>query len=149
MTPIDIQVSRSKVSVEGQAYSLYVGEGGISVLQTAIFYSSSPKPISSFRQKWERIGFDSWEVLPHMVAIVSIGNHTRLVNVESVWLNQQETSKSWFKEIKYMSEIRNTSSCHLLICNLRISSNKRTRLPLHIHATWLVRIHLDLTFYWH
>ena len=37
MTPIDIQVSRSKVSVEGQAYSLYVGEGGISVLQTAIF----------------------------------------------------------------------------------------------------------------
>ena len=39
MTPIDIQVSRSKVSVEGQAYSLYVGEGGgISVLQTAIFY---------------------------------------------------------------------------------------------------------------
>ena len=39
MTPIDIQVSRSKVSVEGQAYSLYVGEGGISVLQTAIFYN--------------------------------------------------------------------------------------------------------------
>ena len=28
MTLIDIQVSRSKVSVEGQAYSLYVGEGG-------------------------------------------------------------------------------------------------------------------------
>ena len=28
MIPIDIQVSRSKVSVEGQAYSLYVGEGG-------------------------------------------------------------------------------------------------------------------------
>ena len=28
MTPIDIQVSRSKVIVEGQAYSLYVGEGG-------------------------------------------------------------------------------------------------------------------------
>ena len=38
MTPIDIQVSRSKVSVEGQAYFLYVGEGGISVLQTAIFF---------------------------------------------------------------------------------------------------------------
>ena len=38
MTPIDIQVSRSKVSVEGQAYSLYVGKGGISVLQTAIFH---------------------------------------------------------------------------------------------------------------
>ena len=37
MTPIDIQVSRSKVSVKGQAFSLYVGEGGISVLQTAIF----------------------------------------------------------------------------------------------------------------
>ena len=29
MTPIDIQVSRSKVSVEGQAYSLYVGEGAL------------------------------------------------------------------------------------------------------------------------
>ena len=28
MTPIDIQVSRSKISVEGQAYYLYVGEGG-------------------------------------------------------------------------------------------------------------------------
>ena len=37
MTPIEIQVSTSKVSVEGQAYSLYVGEGGISVLQTFIF----------------------------------------------------------------------------------------------------------------
>ena len=39
MTPIDIRFRRSKVSVEGQAYSLYVGEGGggISVLQTAIF----------------------------------------------------------------------------------------------------------------
>ena len=38
MTPIDIQVSRSKVSVEGQACTLCVGEGGgISVLQTAIF----------------------------------------------------------------------------------------------------------------
>ena len=39
MTPIDIQVSRSKVSVEGQAYTLRVveGGGGISVLQTAIF----------------------------------------------------------------------------------------------------------------
>ena len=36
MTPIDIQVSRWKVSVEGQAYSLRVGEGGISALQTAI-----------------------------------------------------------------------------------------------------------------
>ena len=38
MTPIDIQVSRSQVSVEGQAYALYVGEGGISVLQTSIFH---------------------------------------------------------------------------------------------------------------
>ena len=38
MTPTDIQVSRSKVSVESQAYSLYVGEGGITVLQTAIFW---------------------------------------------------------------------------------------------------------------
>ena len=46
MTPIDIQVSRSKVNVEGQTYSLYVGEGGISVLQTAIFgmYTQLTKP---------------------------------------------------------------------------------------------------------
>ena len=36
MIPIDIQVSRFKV--KGQAYSLYVGEGGISVLQTSIFH---------------------------------------------------------------------------------------------------------------
>ena len=28
MIPIDIQVSRSKVKVKGQAYSLHVGEGG-------------------------------------------------------------------------------------------------------------------------
>ena len=35
MIPIDIQVSRSKV--KGQAYFSYVGEGGICVLQTAIF----------------------------------------------------------------------------------------------------------------
>ena len=28
MTLIDIQVGRSKVKVKGQAYSLYVGEGG-------------------------------------------------------------------------------------------------------------------------
>ena len=28
MIPIDIQVSRSKVKVKGQAYSSYVGEGG-------------------------------------------------------------------------------------------------------------------------
>ena len=40
MTPIDIQVSRSKVKVKGQAYSIYhymLGKGGISVLQTSIF----------------------------------------------------------------------------------------------------------------
>ena len=37
MTPIDIHVSRSKVSVEGRAYTLCVWEGDISVLQTAIF----------------------------------------------------------------------------------------------------------------
>ena len=46
MTPIDIQVSRSKVSIEGQAYSLYVWEGGISVLQTSIF---APEPVSEKR----------------------------------------------------------------------------------------------------
>ena len=34
MIPIDIQVSRFKV--KGQAYYTYVGEGGISVLQTSI-----------------------------------------------------------------------------------------------------------------
>ena len=44
MTPIGIQVSRSKVSVEGQAYSLYVWEGGISVLQKAIFYLDMNHP---------------------------------------------------------------------------------------------------------
>ena len=38
MMPIAIQVSRSKVKVKGQDYSLYVGEGGISVLQTSIFF---------------------------------------------------------------------------------------------------------------
>ena len=37
MTPIDIQVSRSKVSVEGQAFSLYVGEGGGAL----VFYKTS------------------------------------------------------------------------------------------------------------
>ena len=39
MIPIDIQVTRSNVKVKGQAYSSYVGEGGISVLQTAIFWN--------------------------------------------------------------------------------------------------------------
>ena len=39
MTPIDNQDRSSKVSVEGQAYSLYVGEGGISILQTSIFWN--------------------------------------------------------------------------------------------------------------
>ena len=29
MTPIDTQVSRSNVKVEGQPYSLYVGEGAL------------------------------------------------------------------------------------------------------------------------
>ena len=38
---LDIQVSRSKVSVEGQDYSLNVGGEGISVLQTAIFIQLS------------------------------------------------------------------------------------------------------------
>ena len=41
MIPIDIQVSRSKVRVKGQAYSSYVGEGGISVLQTSLFFKSA------------------------------------------------------------------------------------------------------------
>ena len=38
MTPIGIQVSRSNVSIECQVYSLYVAEGGISVLRTSIFF---------------------------------------------------------------------------------------------------------------
>ena len=37
MIPIDIEVCRSKGKVKRQAYSLHVGEGGISVLQTSIF----------------------------------------------------------------------------------------------------------------
>ena len=42
MTPIDIQVSRSKVKVKGHASLLHLilymlGKGGISVLQTSIF----------------------------------------------------------------------------------------------------------------
>ena len=39
MAPINIQVSRSKVKVKGQAYSRYVGEGGISISQTYIYIS--------------------------------------------------------------------------------------------------------------
>ena len=39
MTPNDIQVSRSKVSVEGQAYSLYVGEGGALVFYKQLYLS--------------------------------------------------------------------------------------------------------------
>ena len=37
MTPIDIQVSRSKVSVKRSSLFFICWEGGISVLQTAIF----------------------------------------------------------------------------------------------------------------
>ena len=37
MTPIDIQVSRSKVSVEGQAYSLYVGGRGALVFYKQLY----------------------------------------------------------------------------------------------------------------
>ena len=40
MTPNDIQVSRSKVSVEGQAYSLYVGEGGALVFYKQLYFKS-------------------------------------------------------------------------------------------------------------
>ena len=41
MTPIDIQVSRSKVKVKGQAILYMLGKGGISVLQTSIFWIDS------------------------------------------------------------------------------------------------------------
>ena len=37
MAPNDIQVSRSKVSVEGQAYSSYVGEGGALVFYKQLY----------------------------------------------------------------------------------------------------------------
>ena len=44
MTPIDIQVTMSKVSIEGQAYSLYVGEGAL------VFYKHLYlKPVSEKR----------------------------------------------------------------------------------------------------
>ena len=46
MTPIDIQVTRSKVSVEGQAYSLYVGEG----VATSIFSTSPLKPLNGIQR---------------------------------------------------------------------------------------------------
>ena len=39
MTPIDIQVSRSKVKVKGHAYSLYVGEGGALVFYKHLYFS--------------------------------------------------------------------------------------------------------------
>ena len=38
MTPIDIQVSRSKVSIEGQAFPLYVGEGGALVFYKQLYF---------------------------------------------------------------------------------------------------------------
>ena len=40
MTPIDIQVSRSKVKVNGHAYSLYVGEGGALVFYKHLYFDS-------------------------------------------------------------------------------------------------------------
>ena len=39
MAPIDIQVSRSKVSIKGQAYSLYVGEGGAVVFYKQLYFN--------------------------------------------------------------------------------------------------------------
>ena len=39
MTPIDIQVSRSKVKVKDHAYSLYVGEGGISYKHLYLYFN--------------------------------------------------------------------------------------------------------------
>ena len=39
MTTTDIQVSRSKVSVEGQAYSLYVGKGALMFYKHLYFYN--------------------------------------------------------------------------------------------------------------
>ena len=60
MIPIAIQVSRSKVKVKGQAYSSYVGEGGISVLETSIFHfvmflgfaQSGADPENKWNQLW-------------------------------------------------------------------------------------------------
>ena len=45
MIPIDIQVSRSKVKVKGQAYSSYVGEGGhLCFTNSYILLFRSPTP---------------------------------------------------------------------------------------------------------
>ena len=48
MTPIDIQVSRPNGNVKGQAYSSHVWKGGISVLQTSIFYARLSALFSPF-----------------------------------------------------------------------------------------------------
>ena len=46
---MDIQVTRSKVSVEGQAYSLYVGEGGALVFYKHLYFIIVPQSLSSFQ----------------------------------------------------------------------------------------------------
>ena len=57
MISIDIQVSRSKIKVNGQTYSSYVGEGGISVLQTSILnFRSARQARQGARHAWT----DAW-----------------------------------------------------------------------------------------
>ena len=58
MTPIDMHVTRSKVGVEGQAYSLYVGEGGISVLQKSIFTLMCSNIELTAQSNWYQIAWD-------------------------------------------------------------------------------------------
>ena len=49
MTPIDIRVSRSKVKVKGQAYSLYVGEAGALVFYKHLYFITDTNFIEDLR----------------------------------------------------------------------------------------------------
>ena len=51
MIPIDIQVSRSKVKVKGQAYSSYVGEGGHLCLTNSYICFGDARHHDSINQK--------------------------------------------------------------------------------------------------
>ena len=69
MIPIDIQVSRSKVKVKGQAYSSYVGEGGGGAF---VFYKQL-----YFWKIWKNIEFHytrdrSWTMCTLYVLVIYI-----------------------------------------------------------------------------
>ena len=88
MTPIDIQVSKSKVSVEGQAFSLYVGEGGgISVLQTAIFVVRFEKFLLPERSRLSMVYYwlplSTWLCFPRFRFQYS-GNHAEVARAREV-----------------------------------------------------------------